>query len=46
MNKQMYTKPQVEMELIPQEALMGPIAIPGSGEGPSLAPSRAGDNIE
>ena len=44
MKKRTYIQPEVEAMILPKDALMGPITIPGSSEGPedpiSSAPKK------
>ena len=39
MEKRTYIQPKVDTMVVPEDAVMTPIPLAGSGEGPTLAPS-------
>ena len=39
MEKRTYIQPEVDTMVVPKDALMDPIILAGSGEGPTLAPT-------
>ena len=39
MEKRTYIQPEVGTMVVPEDALMDPIILAGSGEGPTLAPT-------
>ena len=39
MEKRTYIQPEVGTMVVPEDAVMTPIPLAGSGEGPTLAPS-------